>query len=273
MISRSFSGSPSLKNCRANASLMITTGGAPLVVALRERSPALHRNLEHIEVARATPSASRRRRGTARRSSGRPWMTNGESIAAFERHAARGARHLDAWHRAQPLDAVANQPLDGVRREEPRTLQRHPHRQHVGGVEPGSTAPSATDVRISSAGSDEQDQRQRDFHDDEDRARLVLPEAGARSSGALLERGAEIGARALESPGIRPNRTPVTSDTSSVNAATRQSTADQRAVLADARQVRGVDRQQRANAGDAEHEARARRRPATAPRSRSATGA
>ena len=48
---RSFSGSPFGQNCFAIASLMITTGVDVLGVALVERPSALHRDLEHLEVA------------------------------------------------------------------------------------------------------------------------------------------------------------------------------------------------------------------------------
>ena len=63
---------------------------------------------------------------------------------------------------------------------------------------PGSTRASATRRADQQRGADQQDQRQRDFGDDEHRARLVLPEAAARAPAAFLERRREIGARALE---------------------------------------------------------------------------
>ena len=181
--------------------------------------------------------------------------TNAESVAALQRHAARGARHLDARHRAQPFDAVANQPLDGIRREEPRTLQRHPHRQHVGGVESRLDGAERHRRANQQSGPDEQNQRQRHFHDHEDRARLVLAEAGAGSAGAFLERRAEIRARRLnrgneteDDAGERAIPASVKSDDPPVH-------SHQRAAFADAGQIGGVDRQQRANARHAEREA------------------
>ena len=115
-------------------------------------------------------------------------MMNGKPVAALERHAAGGAGGHDARHRAQPLDAVAHHLLDAFGLQEPRPGQRHPHRQHVVRVEAGIDAAERDRRADQQRRADEQDERERHFGDHEQRARLVLPEAGAGTARALLER-------------------------------------------------------------------------------------
>ena len=109
--------------------------------------------------------------------------------------------------------------------------------------------------------ADQQHQRQGDFADDQDRARLVVAEAACpiarRSPSAWHSRSG----RELCSAGIRPKRMPVThAATPIVNAKHAPVHADQRAIHADARQVGGVHAEQRADADDAE-DAAERSRP------------
>ena len=98
----------------------------------------------------------------------------------------------------QLLDAVAHDLLDRFRLVELRALQRHLQRQHVVRVESGIDAAERHRRADEQRRSDQQHQRQRHFDDDQDRAHLVLPEAGARPSAAFLQRRRQIGLRALQ---------------------------------------------------------------------------
>ena len=175
-----------------------------------------------------------------------------QPVATFERHAARRARHFDARHAAQTLDAGPHETLDRIRLDELRARHRHAHRQHVRGIEAGINRAQRERGADEQRRSDEQDERQRDFDDNEDRSRLVLPEAGPRSAGALLERRREIGARGVERGDQAED------DAGGERDANRERQyahvhRHERAVAADARQSGRVDRQERADARDAEN--------------------
>ena len=108
-------------------------------------------------------------------------------------------------------------------------------------------------MRINKRRSDEQQQRERHFDDDQRGSRLVVTERRPRAAGAVFQRGAEIGPRALQ-------RRQQPEEDSGAN---RESRGEQQhapvepnehAVLTDARHSGCVDRQQRADAEHAEAE-------------------
>ena len=168
-----------------------------LVVAFGERASTLDGDPEDLEVA----GRHRQPRSAAveRPVGQRPALNDeAEAVAAFERHAARRACQLDAWNRAQSFDAVADEPLDRVGREELRVLQRHPHRQHVRRIESRIDRLEREGCPDQQRGPDQQDERQRHFDDHEDGSRPVLTETGARSARALFQRGAQIRLRRVQ---------------------------------------------------------------------------
>ena len=177
-----------------------------------------------------------------------------ETVAAFERNAACSACFFDAGDGAQPLDTVADEALDGVSRRVLWILQRHPHRQHVARVEPWIDRSQRKRGSDKQRRADEQHQGEGNLRDHERCARLVLTEAGARAPGAFLECRAEICARRLkgrnepEQDSGRDRDKERECDDAPVD-------RDERAALADSREVRRIDREERANAGDAQHEA------------------
>ena len=131
---------------------MMTTPGALLRVALGEGAAALERDLEDVEVAGRDrhPAAAAMKRAVGRQRAADD--DERKPVAALERHAAGGAGGHDAGHRAQALDAVAHHLLDAFGLQEPRSGQRHPHRQDVlRHRSPDRRGRSATAVRISSA--------------------------------------------------------------------------------------------------------------------------
>ena len=182
MTSRSFSGSPFGQNCRAIASLMITTRGAAAVVALGERAAALHRDLEHVEVARRDrhPAAAAVERPVLERPADDPER---QTVAALERHAAGGAgarrRRAARAARSTPLRTTCRHAF-GL--QELRARQRHPHRQHVRARRSRDRrAPSATAVRMSSAEPMSSTSASATSVTTSDRARLVLAAARSRT--------------------------------------------------------------------------------------------
>ena len=188
MMRRSVSGSPFGQNCFAIASLMIADRRRVLRVALGERPAALHGDPEHLEVARrhGLPPAAAVERPVGQRPAD---DDERQAVAALERHAARRAGDLDARNRAHPLDAEPHRLLDAVRLHEPLPRHRHPHRQDVPGSKPGFDRAQRDRGPHEQRRADEQDQRERDFGDHENRARLVLAEARARAAAALFQRG------------------------------------------------------------------------------------
>ena len=98
----------------------------------------------------------------------------------------------------QLLDAVAHDLLDRLRFLELRPFSDILQREDVVRVEAGIDAAERDGRADQQRGSDQQHERERDFDDDEHRAHLVLPEAGAGPSRALLQRGRQIGLRALQ---------------------------------------------------------------------------
>ncbi len=120
-------------------------------------------------------------------------------------------------------------------------------------------------MRIKQRGADQEHQGQRDFRDHQDRPRLVLPEARARSPARFLERGRQVGLRALQ------RRNQAKDDASEERDQERKARdppvdADGGPELADTRQAGRVDCQQRTNADhpedQAEHASRQRQHDA-----------
>ena len=62
------------------------------------------------------------------------------------------------------------------------------------GSKPGLTCAQSDEGADEERGSDEQDERERDFADDQQGAGLALAEAGAGAVAAFLEGGVEVGA-------------------------------------------------------------------------------
>ena len=118
-------------------------------VLVREGAAADDRNLEGAEVGRRDrrEAAAAVKRPVERA----PFDDERQAEAALQRHAAGGAGDLDAGQGVQPLGAVPHQLRHRGRLREPRAPQRHAHRQHLCASKPGSTARSATNVRMNSA--------------------------------------------------------------------------------------------------------------------------
>ena len=226
--------------------------GRAAVVEIRERAPALHGDLEDLEVAgRHRHPAAAAMSGPLRRPAD---DEEPEAVAALQRHAARGARVHHARNGAQALDAVAHRLLDPRGCLKARRRQRHPHRQHVRRVEAGID-PAERDGRANQQrGTDQENQGQRDFRDDQHRPRLVLPEAGARSPAALLERGREVRLRALQRRD-EPEEDARAEGDDDGERGDAPVEPDERTVRADARQVRGVDGEERPDAEDPQQQA------------------
>src|SRR4051794_8434133 len=100
-------------------------------------------------------------------------------------------------------------------------------------------------------GSNQKDERERDFNDDEDGASLVLAEARSRPAAALLERRGQVGLGALKRRD-EPEQDPGRERHAEREYRHAPVEADQRAVDTDARQASSVDREQCANANQAE---------------------
>ena len=159
-------------------------------VLIGERAAPHDGNLEGAEVGR------RDRRETAaavRRPVERPpFDDDRQAEPALERHAARGARDLDAGQRIQPLGAVAHQLRDRGGIREPLAPQRHAHRQHLVRVESGVDGAQCEEGADEQRRADQQHQRQPHLGDHQQRARLVLPEPAARSAAAFLDRRVQV---------------------------------------------------------------------------------
>ena len=187
-------------------------------------------------------------------SSGRPSMMKPKTEAALQRHATTRRGGLDFGQRLEPFAAFAHQLTDsgGLREALPR--QRHAHRQHSLGIESRIDGTQRDVGANQQRGADQQDQRERDFGDHEHGARLVLFESGTGSSGALLHDGAEVDASGTQGreqsehePGQQRHE-----GREGEHAAVD---AHRRTVDADAGNVAGIERQQGANADDAERQA------------------
>jgi hypothetical protein len=103
-----------------------------------------------------------------------------KTVSALQRHTARRAGVHDAGKRPKPVDAVPDQLLDGFGPLVVLSRQRHPHRQDVVRVEAGIDTGERDRRANQQSRSDEQNQRQRDFHDDENGARAIRSGAAAR---------------------------------------------------------------------------------------------
>ena len=235
---------------------MITTGGALLRVALGEGAAALDRNLEDVEVAGRDrePAAA-----AVRRALERPADDDERQAVA----ALRAARSTWRWRattpgsarsRSTPSRTICSTPADFRKRGPVSDIRIV---STLVGVEARDRrGRSATAVRISSAEpTSRMSASATSTTTSTERVlfwRKPVPERPPLSFSVALR-----SAREPCSAGIRPKRMPVPSDTASVKREHAPVDADQRAVLADARQAGGVDRQQRADADDAEQRARA----------------
>ena len=151
-------------------------------------------------------------------------MMIGRPKPPCKRHAARGAGDLDAGQRVQAFGAVPHQLRDGGGLREPLAPQRHAHRQHLMRIEPGIDRAQREESANEQRRADQQHERQSHLGDDQQRARLVLPEPAARSAAALLERRRSDRCATNAAPGTGRRRGRSASETIAVNASTRQST-------------------------------------------------
>ena len=167
--------------------------GRAAAVLVGETAAAQNGNLEHGEVGRRDrrePAAAMKRTGGERA----PLDDERQAEAAFERYAARRARHFDARNRPQPLAAVTSQLTDRGGLRKPRAGQRHPHRQYVVRVEARVHRAQREEGSDEECGADEEHERQSHLGDHQECPRPVLPEPGTRSPAAFLDRAAQIGA-------------------------------------------------------------------------------
>ena len=146
------------------------------VVAIRKGPSALDGNLEHVEVARRhrEPGAAAMEGPLLERASqDAEW----QPIPALERDAAGRRRAFDTGDRLKSLHTITHQLLDTRSLPVLRTGQRHAHRQHVARVEPRVHVAQCHKRSDEKRGSHQQQQGERDFDDDENRASLVVAEA------------------------------------------------------------------------------------------------
>ena len=116
------------------------------------------------------------------------------SVPALQRDAARGACHGHAGQRAQPLDAVPNQPFYRRGAGVLAALKRHSQGQHVGRIEAGIHGAQRERCANEKGRAHQQDHRQGDFAHHQHGAGLVMAEARAAAPASFFQCGAEIGA-------------------------------------------------------------------------------
>ena len=175
----SFSGSDFGQNLRAIASLMTTAGGRAGDVAIRERAAADDRNLERLEVSRRhrQPTAASVKRAVRQRTA---HHDERQSVPSFERHAARRRGGDHSGNAAQPLHPVPHQLVHRRGLRVLRPVERHPHRQHIFGVEARLHGRERHRSANQERRTDQQHHRERNFGDHQDGPRLVLAEARSR---------------------------------------------------------------------------------------------
>ena len=105
---------------------------------------------------------------------------------------------FDPGNGIEPLAAIARELRDAGRLLVAVAGERHLHGQHIMGIEAGTDTAEGEKGANEQRRADQQHQGQRDLADDEQRASLALPEAGAGAVAALLQGGVEVGARGAE---------------------------------------------------------------------------
>ena len=116
----------------------------------------------------------------------------GQPVATLERYAAGCTCELDAGDRLQLLRAVPDNLFDRFRLLELRAFQRHLQCQHVVCVETRIHSSQCNSGPNKQRGANEEHQRERYLHDNQDRPYLVLPESRTRPSRSLLQGGRQI---------------------------------------------------------------------------------
>ncbi len=199
----------------------MTTARRMAVVALGERPPALHRDLEHLEVARRDghPAAAAVEWAVGLAPDDLEWQT----VAALQRHAARRARvrrRRGSRAAVRRRRAPAARPLRTSRNRGPVSDIRIVSTRDAS--KPGSTCDSATAVLISSAEPmSSTSASATSVTTRTERAlfcRKPVPDRPLLSFSVVVRSAFE-----LCSAGIRPKRMPVPSDTPIVNSDARAS--------------------------------------------------
>ena len=172
----------------------------------------------------------------------------GQAEAPLQRQAAGGGHCFDSGEGFDVTAGLFDEFSNGGGFLEARAADGHVHGEDVMSAEAGINAAQSGEGADEKHGTDEQDQRERHFRDDEERARFVLAQAAAGARATFAEGDAQIGARgserrnqAKEHAGEKRNQNgedkdpPVESDVG--------------AVLADEWDVAGIDGEEGADAG------------------------
>ena len=122
----------------------------------------------------------------------------GQTEAAFERQAAGGRGGFDTGNGVDAFAAIASELRDSRGLLKAIAGERHLHGEHVVRVEAGIDVAQRNEGADEQRSADEQHQRERDFADDEQGARLALAESGAGAVAAFLQRGVEVGTRGAD---------------------------------------------------------------------------
>ena len=183
----------------------------------------------------------------------------GQAVAAFERQAAGEGGDFDAGNGIEALAAIVGELGDAGGLFERSPVSDISRVRTLWGSKPGLTLAQRDEGADQERGSDEQNERERDFADDEQRAHLALAEAGAGAVAAFLERGVEVGTRGSDG-----------GEESEENAGEQRDgerededapvEADGGSVFADARQVGGARRRAERARRRSREPGRARRR-------------
>jgi len=168
------------------------------VVRKREIAPLEERDAKHVEVAR-------RHKRPARETveCHLPCLSQPFSAATrhderklphgFQRHAARRARAHDAGNRLDALDTRARELTDAGARAESRSAHRHTHRDHVLCLEAGIDPSQGQRRQDQQRGTENEDNGERQFDNDEHRARIESATASPCPNRRVLQQWIEFG--------------------------------------------------------------------------------